>query len=447
MDSAAIVAKPCHPERYSAKDLAPNDAARRFASTLSMRCWRGFSGTIVILIVLMAATSALASESPASQPTEAGKVRLLLPPVIYAVPGIEANVYFDNIVLVLNRSRYAFDVDAPKGNQLAERWTFTPTDKDIGEFPIEIAVRDEQNQTVARARTIVRVVPRDRDGGHPTTLLLVGASWTEYSIYPQKLLDLNGADPHLHLKLIGSRGVKDAPATGELRHEGYSGWTAEAFIVLTGPLSRTGVHKRPGTGSPFIYDDGPDHKPHLDFGRYCDQFNGGRGPDAITIHLIANDVFTANDETIDARVKKMIGFYDQLIDAFHKVRPATRVGVILSAPASRSQDGFRNYIGAGRQTRWQYTRNLHTALEQMTAHYAGRENEQIYLIPSYVNLDCEHNFPTWFAPANARASEKITRVYNGTHPSEAGYAQIADSIYCWLKAVTPVEPSVDSNGK
>src|SRR6185295_9260039 len=112
---------------------------------------------------------------------------------------------------------------------------------------------------------------------------------------------------------------------------------------------------------------------HLDFARYCGQFNAGRGPDAITIHLIANDVFTATDETIDDRVTKMIGFYDQLIEAFHSVRRATRVGVVLSTPPSRSQDGFRNYIGAGRQTRWQYRRNLHTALERMIQHYAGRE--------------------------------------------------------------------------
>ena len=60
-------------------------------------------------------------------------------------------------------------------------------------------------------------------------------------------------------------------------------------------------------------------------------------------------------------------------------------------------------------------------------------------IPEFVNLDCERHFPTWNAPANGRASGKITRVNNGTHPSTEGYNQMGDSIYCWLKAVTPVE--------
>jgi lysophospholipase L1-like esterase len=285
---------------------------------------------------------------------------------------------------------------------------------------------------------VIRVVPRDRDSGKPTTLLLVGASWTEYSIYPKHLLDLNQADEHLRLKLIGSRGVNEAPAFGDLRHEGYSGWTAEAFVTLHGPLSRSGKHKRPETGSPFVYDD-DGSKPHLDFARYCKQFNDGAGPDAITVHLIPNDVFTATDETIDARVTKMIGYYDQLVEAFQKVRPQTRIGLILSGPPARSQDGFRNYIGAGRQTWWQYRRNLHTALEQMTRHYAGRESEHVYLVPEYVNLDTRRNFPTWTPTANARTTEKITRVNNGTHPSTEGYNQMGDSIYCWLKAVTPVD--------
>jgi lysophospholipase L1-like esterase len=271
-----------------------------------------------------------------------------------------------------------------------------------------------------------------------TTVLLVGASLTEYSIYPQQLLDLDKKDGYMLLKFIGSRGPNDAPPTGELRHEGYSGWTAEAFVTFHGPLSRSGYYKRPETGSPFVYETSPG-KYQLDFARYCKEFNGGEGPDAITIHLIPNDVFTATDETIETRVEKMLGFYDMLINEFHRVRKDTRVGVVLTAPPSRSQDGFRNYIGAGRQTRWQYRRNHHRALERVVQRYGGREKEYIFLVPSYVNFDADHHYPTREAPVNARSSEVVVRVHNGTHPSPEGYQQIADSIYCWLKAMTDTE--------
>lgn len=392
---------------------------------------------VILLLARAPACRAESKDAPSTQPMP-GKVRLLLPPVIYAVPGIESNVYFDNVVLVLDPDDYAFDVVCAKGKQMAERWTFTPEAKEAGDYPFEVIVRDEANAPLARARSILRVTAADRATRDPTTLLLVGASLTEYSIYPQHILDLDAADAHLNLKLIGSRGGKDGVTEGPLRHEGYSGWTAEAFCTTFGTLSRKGVVKRPDTGSPFLYKDGDADKPHLDFARYCAEFNGGQGPDVITIHLIVNDVFREDDATIDGRVDKMIGFFDMLIAEFHRVRPDTRIGLVLTAPSSRSQDGFRNYNRSGdRQTRWQVRRNVHRAWEQMIERYAGEESRHVTLIPSYVNLDTERSFPTFTAPAHAQSSEKLTRVNNGTHPNAEGYRQFGDSIYSWLKAVAP----------
>jgi GDSL-like Lipase/Acylhydrolase len=396
--------------------------------------WHKDASVWLVLLLVLSCSAVPTLSSVAEQQPVSGRVRLLLPPVIYAVPKIEANLYFDNIVLVLNRENYTFEVICDKGLQLAERWTFTPEATDVGEYRIEVVVRDEANAVLARDQSIVRVVPLDQKVDGITTLLLVGASLTEYSIYAQQLLDLVKKDSYLLLRLIGSRGPNNGPPTGELRHEGYSGWTAEAFVTLHGPLSRSGYYKRPDTGSPFVYETSP-NKYQLDFARYCQEFNNGRGPDAISIHLIPNDVFTATDETIESRVDKMLGFYDILIREFHKVRADTRIGVVLAAPPSRSQDGFRNYTGAGRQTRWQYRRNLHRALERVVQRYGGREKENIYLVPVYANFDADYNYPTRTASANARTSEEVVRVQNGTHPSPEGYQQIADSLYCWLKAV------------
>jgi lysophospholipase L1-like esterase len=402
-------------------------------------CFGMMFGLVITLSAAVFGAAATTATAPATQAAMPGPVRLILPPVIYAVPGIEANLYLDNAVLVLNRRNDAFDVICDKGILLEERWTFTPQPKDVGEYPIEVWVRDKSNTVVARARSLVRVLPIDRPREGNTTLLIVGDSLTERPGYPQQLLDLNSRDDVLHLKLIGCRGANNAPATGELRHEGYSGWTAEAFATFHGPLSRSGEFKRPDTGSPFVYGD-TDETAHLDFARYCEQFNGGRGPDAITIFLGTNDVFTASDENIETRVDRVFKYYDALVNAFRKMRADTRIGVVLTTPPSRSQDGFRGYVGAGRQTRVQYRRNLHRLLERLMEHYGGREAEHIYLVPAYVNLDTERDFPTRPAPANARSDVEISRVIDGVHLTREGYAQIADSIYCWLKAVTYPTP-------
>lgn len=70
---------------------------------LNVGLWRsGLSCLLAPLLVLSCcAVAALSSE--AENQSLSGRVRLLLPPVIYTVPRIEANLYFDNVVLVLNR--------------------------------------------------------------------------------------------------------------------------------------------------------------------------------------------------------------------------------------------------------------------------------------------------------------------------------------------------------
>lgn len=386
----------------------------------------------IAILVMALAPCVRAQHDPDSQVR--GPVRLVLPPVVYAVPGIEANLYFDNVILVLNRANYALEILCDKGIQLEERWTFTPKPQDVGEYRIGVVVRDEQNAVLARVATRLLVVPADRKA--TVSLLLVGDSLTDtrYSHYPQRLVELDAGDELLDLTLIGSRGLNDQPPEGPVRHEGYGGWTAEAFVTLHGPDSRRGINKRPDTGSPFMYD-GEGGKPRLDFTRYCQDFNAGAGPDAILILLGANDVFRATDESIDDTIDKSLGFFDELIREFHRARPNTRIGIGMTPPPSHSQDGFRNYAGARHQTRWQYRRNQHRIIERMVDRYSGRATEGIELVPVYINLDTVRHFRTWTAPPTTHSSEKAVRVNDGVHPAREGHFQIADTIYSWLKAV------------
>jgi lysophospholipase L1-like esterase len=379
--------------------------------------------------------------SQSSTLSNAADVRLALPPVIYGTPGIEANIYFENVCLILNAANYAFDVTCDKGLQLQDRWVFTPRKEEAGEFPFHLAIRNSSNEIVAQASSLIRVIPRSSAPEREVSLLLVGASLTQYSIYPQHLLNLAADDPGMNLRLVGSRGVNNKPAEGPLRHEGYSGWTAEAFATLHGPMSRSGVLVRPDPGSPFMYEtDSGDRV--LDFQRYCDEFNQGQAPDLITIQLGTNDIFRETDATIEQRVERTLEYFDQLIEMIRKVSSGTKIGLVLVAPASRSQDGFRNYAGSRKQTAWQYRRYHHRLIERMIEHYSDRTDEKIYLVPVNVNLDVDGHYPTRNEPRNARSSERVVRVSNGTHPSDEGYRQIGDTIYAWIVAATqPLDAS------
>ena len=381
------------------------------------RQWRTLTPSLAA-VWMIAVLSPLAAADP-------GPVRLILPPVVYGAPGVETNIYFENVVLAVNPANYVFDVDCEKGIQQSERWTFTPTAEDAGTFPLVLRVLDEANTVVAEGTSSLVVVPAGPDAA--VSVLLIGDSLTHASVYSQTLLDLCANPGTPTLTLVGSHAPKEDPAN---RHEGYGGWTAERFATHFTEASRDAPYKeRP---SPFVYRDAAGNT-GLDFARYCAEHNGGVAPDVVTIFLGCNDTFGATDENIEARIDTMFRHMDALVAMIHGYSPSTRIGLIAPVPPAASQDAFgANYRNG--QTRWQYLRNQHRVVERMAAAYGGREAENLSLIPAYVNLDCHRNYAAARGPANARTEVEVARQNNGVHPSAEGYRQIGDSVFAWLVA-------------
>ncbi len=360
-----------------------------------------------------------------TESVEAGRrLRLLLPPVIYAVPGIECNIYFDNLLLAVNPANYAFDVDCAKGIQQQERWTFVPKPEDVGDARLTLTVYDDANTALATARSIVRVAPGDRLASY--SVLMIGDSLTHASVYPKQVLDNAREDGGLALALVGSNrpGGQDAP----VRHEGYGGWTAKLF---TSHFSEDPDYQGLRRKSPFLYknDEG---KAELDFARYCAEQNVGKAPDVVTIFLGPNDIFGARDDTIEEAVNTSLRSFDMLIGMVKEFNAATAIGLLLPAPPAATQDAFGANYGCA-QTRWQYRRNQHRMVEMMIERYGSREAEEIFLLPTVAAVDPVHGFPMQTAPANSRSAEQIVRLCNGVHPATSGYRQIGDALYCWLK--------------
>lgn len=365
---------------------------------------------------------------PATQAAPSNTLRLILPPLIHAVPGIETNIYFDNICLAVNVRNYAFDVVCKKGRQQEERWTFSPADADVGDYPLSIDVRNEQNQIISQAQTIVRVVPANARDGQPISLLCIGDSLTHASVYPERILGLCTPAGNPKLELVGSHWIGETP--GPVRHEGYGGWTAQRFATHFTETARMGNYVQ--RGSPFLYQQ-PGGKPKLDFLRYCQDVNQGKTPSHVTVFLGPNDIFSYDDTTIETGIDQILTYYDQLLEMVSSSSPETRVGVMLPVPPAATQDAFGSNYTSG-QTRWQYKRNQHRLVERMLDRYGKSDSDKIDLVPTYVGLDCVNNYPAEKVAANSRVTTLILRQNNGVHPAESGYAQIADSVYVWLKA-------------
>ena len=87
-----------------------------------------------ILLLLMLLFCAVFTGCTVFSGKNTANVRLLVPEKIYAVPGIEMNVYFNNIVTVINPANYVFDVNCEKGRNDVKRWRFTPEKGDVGTY-------------------------------------------------------------------------------------------------------------------------------------------------------------------------------------------------------------------------------------------------------------------------------------------------------------------------
>ncbi len=276
-----------------------------------------------------------------------GKVRLILPKTIYATSCVEANVCFDNAVLVINPANYVFHVVCQKGVQQTERWTYIPETGDIGDYPFAIEVRDDQNNLMARSRSTLRIVPADAGSGRSMTLLCIGDSLTYHSGYTGNLLNLCNQLHNFCLHLIGTHHPCQTTSE-ENRHEGYDGWTAERFVSYYNENARKGDYIQ--RGSLFLYPD-PNGEPKLDFLRYLYETNDGNVPDTVTIFLGCNDIFDATDETIECDLSNVFIFYDGIVDMVRSSDKRTKIGLILIPPPAASQDAFGANYGCG-QTRW-----------------------------------------------------------------------------------------------
>ena len=375
---------------------------------------------IILIAALAAAVGCVAADGGAVP----GELKLQLPPAIYAVPGLEANLYFDNVVLTVNPDNYVFDVECAKGRNDARRWRFTPEATDAGTHPFKLRVFDQANHLVAEGETKVVVTPASAGTGKKISLLLVGDSLTDITAYPRRIAELFGRPDNPELRFVGSHGGGGKPAGADgVRHEGYGGWRWKSFCETWSEKNDYRAKSKF-----LVLKNG---KPELDVAAYFKAYNQGQAPDFIIFMLGSNDVYSADDAVIDQHLEAVNRYQDRLLAAFRRAAPDAVYGLAISPPPAGSQDAFGANYRCG-QTRWQFKRNQHRLAAMMLQKFSGdRAN---CLIPVYINLDTENGFPVSREAANADDRRVVERQNNGIHPAESGYRQIGDSFYCWLKA-------------
>ena len=387
---------------------------------------------VPLLLSACAAVTAPAAPAPKAEvkavaAAPKNQVKLQLPPAIYAVPGIESNIYFENVVCVINPGNYVFDVKCSKGRNDQKRWRYTPKAGEKGSFDLELTVISE-NGIEAVGKTQIIVTPAETAKGKEFAVLVLGDSLTAASIYPQRFHDNLIANGHPGVKFLGTTGR----ANSVVKHEGYGGWAWHTFMNKT-QASKVAPGSKPSPrhrASPFLFDG------KFSLTQYLKQNHKGRTPDFITIQLGVNDVFGATDANQAEVIERILGNADKLISALRKDAPKAIIGVGLVTPGALTQDAFGSNYACG-QTRWQYKKNQHALNAAMLKKFASYPDKKVFLIPTNVNLDCENNYPIRREAINGEtvkgAKNIIIRQSNGVHPAAAGYNQMGDTFYCWVK--------------
>ena len=356
-------------------------------------------------------------------------LKLQLPECIYAVPGVETCVYYDNIIMAINPDKYAFRVLCQKGRNDQKRWSYTPKAGDEGDYDWRIQIEDERG-VLAEGTMKLHVSPANAGEGKDISILVVGDSLTNAGIYPTRIFELFKTAGNPKLKMAGSNGPGYKPQPDGVAHEGWGGWQWSTFVNRA-EAPKVENPKPYEIASRFI--NKVDGKAQLDFQNYYKLYNDGRTPDFITFQLGVNDIFGARDDNREARINEILAQADILIAAARQSAPNAIIGVGLVTPGCKSQDGFGQSYGCHPTTRWQYKKNQHALNKAMLEKFKDHPDKKLFIIPTNVNLDCENNFPAYNVSINFGNEAKILRQANGVHPSPAGYKQIGDTYYAFIK--------------
>ncbi|MDF1756464.1 MAG: SGNH/GDSL hydrolase family protein [Verrucomicrobiales bacterium] len=342
----------------------------------------------------------------AQEPAEPG---LVIPPQIYVVPGVETHVVLRNAALIppgKNFEVISCRCEVGELDESGSKWVFNLSEDQTGNYPLVL----ESN--LGSAKTMITVVSGAAGADRDISLLMVGDSLTNASIYPNEVARLLAEPGNPNWKMLGTH--QPRRALPGVFHEGYGGWTWNRFNTRWDPGSpQTGKTR----SSPFLFLKGG--KPQLDWNQYFDQYSDGVKPDFVTFLLGINDCFNADaddPEAIDERIDAVFSEAERLMAVLREASPETEVGICLTPPGNDRDAAFLANYKDGRK-RWRWRRIQFRLVDRQISHFSGRKEERIFIVPTSAVID----------PITGYEAD------NGVHPNRQGYESIGREIYAWLK--------------
>ncbi|MBT4819440.1 MAG: hypothetical protein HON70_27275, partial [Lentisphaerae bacterium] len=185
---------------------------------MKRRIW--ITGLSVLALALVSTQADAAAPNP---------LRLTLPPVFYAVPGVEMAVYYDNIVLTETPQDCRFTISCDIGKAEDRRWAVTPKRTHVGDHEFAVVLADASGKSLGQAKTTLRIVPARAGAKRKIKLMIIGDSLTHATVYPNEIARLLSEPGNPKWRMLGTHKGR-GPKEGVI-HEGYGGWTWNRFAV------------------------------------------------------------------------------------------------------------------------------------------------------------------------------------------------------------------------
>lgn len=352
-------------------------------------------------------TEALETGLEELQGTQTYDIKVIAPPKITGLVGHELNIYTDNMFLCDNIKNYEI------------RWSFTGNLNGIA-IAHEDCLRIPATTTSAMS-DIATLRVREKTTGNliktiqipieliaePTItgkkVLFIGDSLTEATYYPAEIQNnlsnggitsLGSRSNYIYIDGVGMR----------VPHEGRSGWSVNNYLNAQSYNGATNEFYNPSTSK-------------FDFSYYMTQ-KGYTGLNAVCIALGTNGV-TSITENVNG--------INTMIESIHSYDSNIKVFVALTTP-SALQDGWRSIQSVDEWKRQQL------ALVEAYINAFGSRTDNVGVIPWYIAINREYDFPYIEVAESARNPVVITRLNNNVHPSVYGYLKLADMTYYTLCA-------------
>ncbi|MBE6385399.1 MAG: SGNH/GDSL hydrolase family protein [Lentisphaerae bacterium] len=401
---------------------------------------------LFLLLILTGGCVCLSKKASITPP----RLRLTLPEVIYAVPGIESNIYFENVIDSAAFNAYAVEVKCERGTHGNSRWFWTPEKQDAGKtFDLELRLFNDYGR-VAAARCKVVVAKEPADYKKKITLSLLADSGVN-CLYPTHLLNVMREAGFVNYTPVGKHsGGGKKPVPGGIAHDGYGGFSWGCFLerwlysAEELPQAQTeaekeqmrafGISNLPKSRSYMLRS--PllklvNGKKTLDIPGWLKEINDGKAPDFIVIQLGGNDMFGAMEDQRQQRLAKTMKNARKLLTVLRKNLPDSIIGVTTGV-CGCGQDGYgANYKCL--QSQYQYRRNIQSYNLAIAELVKGLKDPKISLIPLNQCIDPDNSYLWGSYPIHARHRKKVIRDRNALHPSITGGYQLGDAIYCWLR--------------